>query len=200
MKIFTSFLLYPILIANLFCQQGSTKFSFTLSGGVTYNLEKAIFKKDLVGDNSLKFSYIDIKLYYNLSRKNSVGLSIGRNLFALPKNFKSGFSYGPLINPPETTFYYIDGHYLESFWWISSCYKFKLNDKWNLSSDIGYLFNTVNNFNKYFSISTGYTFYYSKYFLTFDLSYSFIFRNLNKIMNSKQITLKSSIGVNFNKY
>lgn len=200
MKTLISCSIYCILIVNTYCQETQHKFSLILTGGLTYNLENAIFKEDLVGDTRLKPSYCDVKLCYNLDKKNSIGLAIGRNLFTLPKEFKSGFRYSPLINPPDTTFYYIDGHYLQSFWWLSACYKFKLNDKWNLSTDIGYLFNSVNYYNKYCSISSGYTFYNKNFFLTIDLMYSFIFQNFNKIMNSKQITLKSSIGVNFNKY
>lgn len=199
MKIFTSLLLYSILISNLFCQQGSTKFSFSLSGGITYNLEKAIFKKDLEGDTPLKLSYFDIKFYYNIDNKNSIGLSIGRNLFTAPKTFITGYGYSPLINPPETTFYYTDGNYLTSYWGISFNYKFNFGKKWYVSSEIGYLVNTYNGTNKFFSFQLGRQLPFAKqYFVDFGLAYSFLFKDLDNIMNSKQLTLKISFGINLN--
>lgn len=193
LKIFLLF--FAFTLNNINSQEDSSKVKAMFIAGFSFNFEDHLFIKDLEGDTRLNLSLFDLRVGYNFTNNCSIGLTFGNNLFTLPQKFKAGFQYSPLIQPPETTFYYIDGYYLKSLTWLGVYFEYEYKKHWNVSLSLAYLHNEINYFNKYIAFSTGYRFYFNTLFLGFELAYSFIFRDLNNLMNSKQLTIKSIIGL-----
>ena len=172
-------------------------FRISLSEGVTYNLDNNIHLRGTtldVRESNFKIDLTNFEFGYFISDHNEIGLSIGKNSFTYPEDFKSGSS----VSNDDTTYFIENGYKYVNMTWLALYYNYHFQNSFKAGLKLGGLSPTFpeNDYQIYLSLSVGKYYKITDNFLI-DITFSFTNRNNDfKYFESNQLNL--TLGLNLN--